>query len=304
MARALLACSVAAALLTAFDARGQSADRLERGKYLFRIAGCLGCHTDVKNKGAPLAGGRALRTPFGTFYGPNITAHPDAGIGGWSDEDFVRALRQGVAPEGHHYFPVFPYPSFTGMTEEDMLAIKAYIFSLPAIDQANRPHEIDFPFGWRFLMTFWKWVNFPQGPMVPDPSRSETWNRGAYLAEALGHCGECHTPRDVMGALDASMAYAGTPDGPDGEDVPNITADPETGIGRWSDGDLRFLLRTGLLPDGDAVGGAMGEVVDEGTSHLTDADIEGIITYLKSLPPIHNKIERKKAKEAASDDDW
>jgi mono/diheme cytochrome c family protein len=301
--RAVLAWGIAAGLLTAHQGHAESADAISRGAYLFRIAGCQGCHTDVKNKGAPLAGGRALATPFGTFYGPNITAHPKEGIGGWSDADFVRALREGISPEGQNLFPVFPYPSFTGMSEADMLAIKAYIFSLPPADRVNRPHEVDFPFGWRFLLTFWKWINFSEGPMTSDPKQSEAWNRGAYLVKAVAHCGECHTPRDALGALDAAMDFAGTLDGPDGWAVPNITSDPETGIGRWSDGDLRFLFRTSLLPDGDAVDGVMAEVVENGTSHLNDNDLEAIITYLKALPPIHNKIERKPEK-AASDDDW
>jgi mono/diheme cytochrome c family protein len=299
----ILACGIAAALLMAHQVHAADAQAISRGAYLFRVAGCLGCHTDVKNKGTPLAGGRALATPFGTFYGPNITAHPKEGIGGWSDEDFVRALRQGISPEGHNYFPVFPYPSFTGLSDADILAIKAYIFSLPTADRVNRPHEIDFPFGWRFLMTFWKWINFSEGPMAPDPKQSETWNRGAYLVQAVAHCGECHTPRDSLGALDAAMAYAGTLDGPDGEAVPNITPHPETGIGRWSDGDLRYLFRTSLLPDGDSVGGSMAEVVDDGTSHLSDGDLAAMITYLKALPPIHNKIERQQEKPA-SEDDW
>lgn len=282
-------------------ARAATPDMLARGEYVFRIAGCLSCHTDVKGGGRPLAGGRALKTPFGTFYGPNITAHPQAGIGGWSDEDFVRALRDGRRLDGSHYFPAFPYPAFTGMTREDMLALKAYILSLPADDRPNQAHEVGFPYNWRVLTGFWKWLNFTPGPWKPTPDKSDAWNRGAYLVEALAHCGECHTPRTALGGLDRDKAFAGTLEGPDGEAVPNITSDAETGIGRWSDGDLRFLLRSGLLPSGDVVGSVMGEVVEHGTSHLTQADLEAMITYLKSLPPIKNRIERKKKSSGGSD---
>lgn len=288
-------------LIAGFGLPVAAQDSIERGRYLFRIAGCQACHTDIKNKGTPLAGGRALVTPFGTFYGPNITPHPEHGIGGWSDRDFITALRHGVAPDGGNYFPVFPYPSFTGMADQDMLAIKAYLFSLPPVDQPNRPHEVDFPFGWRFLMTFWKWLNFSAGPLAPEPGRSAAWNRGAYLVRALGHCGECHTPRDSLGAPNHDMAYAGTKVGPDDDAVPNITTDRETGIGKWSDGDLKFLFRTGLLPDGDVVGGGMAEVVEDSTSHLTDADLAAMITYLKSLPAIRNQIERKKEEDGGGD---
>lgn len=274
--------------LAAADARGDPA-QIERGAYIFAAADCGACHTNVKEKGPLLAGGRPLGTPFGVFYSPNITPDPQTGIGRWSDADFVRALREGVSPDGAHYFPAFPYPSFTRMTEQDMLDLKAYVFSLPAVVQPNRPHEIDFPFGWRFSVWFWKQLNFTAGPFVPDPAQSAEWNRGAYLAEALAHCGECHTPRGWLGGLDMSAAYAGTTDGPDGETVPNITPDSETGIGTWSATDVVRLLRTGQLPDGDFVGSVMGEVVDNGTSKLTDADRAAIATYLASLPPIANR---------------
>jgi mono/diheme cytochrome c family protein len=133
---------------------------IARGEYLFRAANCQSCHTDAKNKGKLLAGGRALKTPFGTFYGPNITPDEDHGIGAWSDADFIAALRHGRAPDGSHYFPAFPFTAFTKMTDADMLALKAYIFTLPAVDRPNTPHEIDFPFGWRFLMSAWKWLAF------------------------------------------------------------------------------------------------------------------------------------------------
>jgi len=282
-------------------APAQDQDPLVRGEYLFQAAGCRACHTDAKNQGPLLGGGAPLKTSFGVFYGPNITAHPAQGIGSWSDRDFVAALREGVAPDGSHYFPVFPYTSFTGMTEADMLALKAYIFSLPVSDRESRPHEVEFPFGWRFLMTFWKALFFEPGPFRPDEARGELVNRGAYLAGALGHCAECHTPRNSLGALDQARAFSGTLEGPEGGKVPNITSDPKTGIGGWSDGDLRFLLRSGLTRSGDVVGGAMAEVVENGTSKLTEADLEALIAYLRALPPIENRIRSEKDPESSAD---
>ena len=271
---------------------------VERGKYLFHAANCQSCHTDSKNKGPLLAGGRALETPFGTFYGPNITPDPDHGIGAWSDADFIAALRHGRAPDGSHYFPVFPYTSFTRMTEADRRALGAYIFTPPPVARPNRPHEIRFPFGWRFLMGFWRWRHFEPGAFEPDPGRPDStkvkaWNRGAYLVEALGHCGECHTPRGITGGLDLDMAFAGTELGPEGERVPDITPHKETGIGDWSAARLRFLFRTGLLTSGDTVGGVMAEVVENSTGRMSDEDPKAIITYLETLPPIRNRIERK-----------
>ena len=146
-----------------------------------------------------LAGGAALLTPFGTFYGPNITPDPDHGIARWSDADFIRAMREGTAPDGRHYYPAFPYTSFTLMTDEDLLALKAYIFTLPPAAVPSRPHDLSFPFGFRGLMWTWKLLYLAPGPFVPDPARDADWNRGAYLVEGVGHCGECHTPRGFLG---------------------------------------------------------------------------------------------------------
>lgn len=257
-----------------------------RGAYVLRAAGCLACHTDAKNKGAPLAGGRALVTPFGTFYTPNITPDREHGIGAWSDADFLRALRAGVAPDGAHYYPAFPYASYTGMSEQDILDLKAYLFAQPAVAQSNRPHDLDFPFGFRFLLGIWKSLFFAEGRHVADPTRDERWNRGAYLVEHLGHCGECHTPRNFLGALNEDRRLAGNPVGPDGKKVPNITPDPDEGIGDWRESDIMYFLKTGFLPDGDVAGGAMTDVIEESTSHLTDADRAAIAAYLLSLPPL------------------
>lgn len=272
------------------DAAGTAAAEspLDRGAYLFAAAGCLGCHTDVPNKGPQLAGGRALKTPFGTFYTPNITADTETGIGGWSDQDFIGALRDGLSPAGDHLYPAFPYPSYTHMREEDMLAIKAYIFSLPAVRQENRAHDLGFPYSWRATLGVWKWLNFTPGEIAPDADRSSSWNRGAYLVEALTHCGECHTPRGALGGLERDLWLAGTTDGPDGEKVPNITPDQTTGIGAWSANQITGALRSGLLPDGDVVGSVMGEVVENSTSRMTPEDRAAIAEYLQTLPPIAN----------------
>ncbi len=262
----------------------------ERGAYLFSAGGCAGCHTDVKNKGAVGAGGRELKTPFGTFYGPNITPDPDQGIGRWSDVDFMRALRDGVSPQGTHYFPVFPFTSFTKIADADMRDLKAYLFSLPPSPKPRRPHDVGFPFNLRVVQYFWKLLFFDRGAFVADAVRSAELDRGAYLVEALGHCGECHTPRNRFGAGDRSLAYAGTRDGPDGTKTPNITPDHETGIGEWSVGDLTDLLKTGMTPAGDFVGATMAEIVRETTGKLTDRDLKAMVTYLRALPPIRNDL--------------
>ena len=285
-------CPVPRRLSPRCDRRGAAAadqgDAVARGAYLFTAAGCAGCHTDVAHQGAPLAGGRALKTPFGTFYGPNITADRTDGIGAWSDADIVAALGHGQAPDGSNLYPVFPYTSFTRMTDADALAIKAYIFSLPPVAQPSRPHDVPFPLSWRFTLTFWKWLEFDPGVFQPHPDHDAQWNRGAYLVEALGHCGECHTPRDWLGGLETSAALSGNPTGPDGSKVPNLTGDPATGLGNWTAQQIATVLKICLLPNGDVVGSAMGEVVNRGTSKLTDEDRQAIAAYLKSLPPIVN----------------
>ncbi len=268
-----------------------------RGAYIFLAAGCGECHTDRKNHGTPLAGGRALDTPFGVFYSPNITPDPVYGIGKWSDADFVRALRHGIGPAGQHYFPVFPFPSFTLMTEQDMLDLKAYLFSEPPVAQKNKPHQIRFPFGFRALMVGWDALFLARGPLAADPARPPEWNRGAYLVRALGHCGECHTPRNLLGATEPSRFLSGSDQAPEGKGgVPNITPDKATGLGDWSAADIAYLLDTGFKPDGDSVGRQMGEVVDASTSQLSTADRNAIAAYLRSLPPVRHALAKRKIK--------
>jgi mono/diheme cytochrome c family protein len=256
-----------------------------RGAYLANAADCETCHTDKEHHGQPYAGGRALATPFGTFYSPNITPDPETGIGSWSEAQFLRALRLGVRPDGANYFPVFPYPSFTKITDQDARAIKAYLFSLPAVRQANRTHDVSFPFSWRFLQTGWKLLFFNPGPFRPAPERSAAYNRGAYLVTALAHCGECHTPRNWFGAMESDRFLAGNPNGPDGKRVPNITSDPKTGIGKWSEDEIVGLLTDGHTPEFDFVSGAMGEVVTT-TARLSEEDRRAIAVFLRSVPAV------------------
>lgn len=278
-------------LVAATTAVAQGNDLVARGAYLFALGGCVGCHTDAKNKGPMLAGGEPLKTPFGTFYAPNITRDPTYGIGKWSDADFIRALREGVAPDGSHYFPVFPYPAFTEMTDDDLKALRAYIFSLPPVAKASRPHDVGFPFSWRFLQLGWRMLFFERGPFKPDPAKPAAWNRGAYLALGVLHCGECHTPRNALGGLDRSKWLAGADKahGPEGNAVPNITPDPKTGIGKWSSEEVATYLETGMDPDGDTAGSLMADVIERSTSKLTPEDRAAIVTYLKSVPPVQGE---------------
>jgi len=190
-----------------------------------------------------------------------------------------------VRPDGTDYFPVFPYPSFTGITDDDARAIKAYLFAQPAVRQPSRPHDVAFPFSWRFLQNGWKLLFFTPGPFHPAPNRSEIHNRGAYLVTALVHCGECHTPRNIFGATKPSRFLAGTPDGPDGKKVPNITPDRETGIGKWSLDEIIGVLTAGHTPDFDFVGGAMAEIV-KNTARLNEADRRAIAVFVQSVPAV------------------
>ena len=258
---------------------------IERGAYLVHAGGCITCHTADDEHAVPFSGGRALESPFGTFYSPNITPDRVTGIGEFSDEDFVRAFHDGVNPDGDAYFPAFPYTSYTGMTRADLLDIKAYLFSLEPVGHPNREHDLPMMMSSRTAAGIWKSRYFEPGRFVRDPQKSERWNRGAYLVRHLGHCGECHTPRHALGALRRERELAGNPDAPEDESVPNITPH-EDGIGDWSRGDIEYFLEIGMLPDGDFTGSSMADVVEDNTSHLTRDDRLAIATYLKSLPPL------------------
>ncbi len=276
----LLACATAPAA-----AQGDA----KRGDYLSKAAGCLGCHTEEKKGAINYAGGRALKTPFGTFYGPNITPHREAGIGKWTEADFIKALRHGKRPDGANYFPAFPYPSFTSMTDADMSDLWAYLRTLPANAQTSRAHDVGFPYNIRFAVTFWKWLFFKPGAFAPDAKATPAVNRGAYLTTALGHCGECHTPRNFMGGPRKDRFLAGGK-GPEGKDIPNLT--PTTLKKKWGDKDLADFLSAGLTPDGDVPAEAMGEVIRNTTGLLTAADLAAMIAFLRALPPLPDETRK------------
>lgn len=268
--------------------------QLKQGEYIYRAAGCEGCHTDSKHAGKPLAGGHALATPFGTFYSPNITSDKETGIGRWSEQDFLRALRAGMSPDGDHYYPAFPYPSYTQLSDDDMRALWAYLKARPPVMQANRQHDLKWFARSRSFVGSWKRLYFTPGAYQPDATKSKTWNRGAYLAEAAAHCGECHTPRNTLGGVKTKQRYAGTREGPDDGVVPNITPDKNTGIGKWRPSELIEYLETGLTPEGDSAGDLMAEVIDNGLKYLTKDDLAAIAEYVLSLPPVENSVHKPK----------
>ena len=278
---ARLACAL---LLLACAAGGNAAAAgdASRGRYVAIAGGCVGCHTEDRKDAPPFAGGHALKTPYGTFYGPNLTPHPQAGLGRWSEADFVRAMRAGMRPDGAHYYPAFPYTSYTRISDDDLADLWAYLRSLPPDSRPNRAHELRFPFGWRHAIAAWKWLFFTPGPFASDARRPATVNRGAYLVDVLGHCGECHTPRNFLGALKRDRPFAGGK-GPTGKDVPNLTP---TRLKKWSDAELKEFLITGITPEFDSADESMAEVVRNTTSQLTPADLAAMIAYLRALPPL------------------
>ena len=267
-----------------------AASDIVHGEYLFKAAGCGNCHTDPgakgKNrrpKGQALAGGRPLKTPFGTFYTPNITPDPLAGIGAWSFKEFRRAMLRGIAPNNTPYYPVFPYTSYTGMSENDLTDLWAYIKAQKPSLRQNREHDLEFPFNVRSLMHGWRLLFFAEGATsIRNESQSDLWNRGAYLVRVLAHCGECHTPRNVMGAMDMSRELSGNPIGPGGN-IPGLDPSKTNGIGDWSNADLVEYLTSGMTPEGDFAGGKMAEVIDNSTAIMSDYDRNAIAAFLKSL---------------------
>lgn len=257
----------------------------ERGAYLVRAGGCVTCHWNRKANGAPFAGGLPLETPFGTFATPNITPDADTGIGKWSDEDFVRALTHGEGVHGEELYPVFPYTTYSRMTVEDALAIKAYLFTLAPVRTTHPSNDIAFPFSIRALMKGWKLLFFEGArPLASDAARDATWNRGRYLVDALGHCGECHTPRGSFGQQVAAAYLQGNPKGPDGWKVPALAGAKAGDFAQWSMEEIAEYLKSGLRPNFDSAQGPMADVIEDGTKHLTDEDRRAISLYLKSLP--------------------
>ncbi len=272
----LVAMSLAPAAMAAPDA-----DIVARGKYLAQAADCAACHVAP---GGALAGGRAFSTPFGTIYSSNITPDRKAGIGDYTDDEWVAALQQGVGRGGKHLYPAMPYTNYTQMTRDDALAIKAYITTLPASTEAAPANDLHFPFNIRFLMVFWNYLYNPDHRFAPDATHDAAWNRGAYLAEALGHCQQCHTPRNFMQGLKASQAYAGAPQ--QGWMAYNITSDGQSGIGNWSENDLAAYLSSGHADNHGMAAGPMAEAVSYSLRYLTPDDAKALAHYIKALPAI------------------
>jgi len=256
---------------------------LANGKTMFYAGGCAGCHaTPGQEDKTRLGGGLALKSPFGTFYVPNISADPNDGIGAWSEADFVTALWKGTSPHGEHYYPALPYTSYQRMKLEDVRDLFAYLKTLPPVAGRQRNHVMMFPFNIRRGVGLWKLLFLDGQPFKPDPTQSAQWNRGAYLVNGPGHCAECHSPRNFAGGIIASQRFAGGPN-PDGEGwIPNIT---QKGLADWSEKEIAYMLETGMTPDGDSVGSSMTEVV-RNCSQLSADDRTAIAAYIKSLPPV------------------
>jgi mono/diheme cytochrome c family protein len=258
---------------------------LARGEYLARMADCAACHLGADGK---LSGGRALKTPFGTIYASNITPDAKDGVGAYSDDEWVAALQQGIGRGGKHLYPAMPYTNYTLMTRQDALAIKSYILSLPASSVPTPANDMRFPFNIRFLMVFWNYLYNPDHRFTPDARRDAAWNRGAYLAEALGHCQQCHSPRNFLQGLQSGRAYAGYIQ--QGWKAYNITSDPASGIGDWSEQDIATYLSTGHADGHGVASGPMAEAVSYSLRYLTPPDAAALAHYVKSIPPIRTEV--------------
>jgi len=258
------------------------ASLVERGAYLARAADCMACHTKPGAK--DFAGGLGFKLPFGTLYSTNITPDKETGIGNYSDADFLNAVHRGIRRDGARLYPAMPYVSYTYMTDDDALAIKAYLFSLPAVHEQAPANTLSFPYDQRWAMMFWSALFNPDTRFAPDTSKSPEWNRGAYLSEALAHCGECHTPRNLAFALDNRKKFSGAVTA--GWHAFNITSDKATGIGGWNDADLASYLANGHASGHGTASGPMGEAVDRSFSQMTADDIKSMVAYVRSVPPI------------------
>jgi len=254
---------------------------VERGAYLARAADCMVCHTTEGGK--EYAGGLGFKLPFGTLYSTNITPDKDTGIGNYSDQDFLAAMHRGIRRDGARLYPAMPFTSYTYISDADALAIKAYLFSLPPVRAAAPENTLMFPFNQRWAMGFWSALFNPDTRFEPDTSKSPEWNRGAYLAEALAHCGECHTPRNLAFALNNRLKFAGAVTA--GWRAFNISSDKTTGVGAWRDDDLVSYLSIGHADGHGTASGPMGEAVDHSLSKLAPEDIRAVVAYLRSVPP-------------------
>jgi mono/diheme cytochrome c family protein len=254
---------------------------IARGAYLVKAADCAACHNAPGGK--PFAGGLAFKLPFGTIYSTNITSDKETGIGSWSDDDLVLALHQGIAKGGSHLYPAFPYTSYTGLSRDDIVAMKAYLFSLPAVHAPARPNELSFPFNQRWTMAFWNLVFLDQHRFRPDPGATDKENRGQYLATPLGHCGECHTPRNLGFAMALSKQFSGAM--LQGWHAYNITSDKGYGIGDWSDEQIADYLSSGHATGRGSAAGPMAEAVANSLQYLTKDDVTALVSYLRRVEP-------------------
>jgi mono/diheme cytochrome c family protein len=274
------------------SAMGPRTPDLANGKEMFYAGGCASCHaTPAQEDKTRLGGGLGLKSPYGTFYVPNISPDPNDGIGKWTEAEFASAMLRGTSPDGRHYFPAFPYTSYQRMRMEDVRDLFAYLKTLAPMSGKIRDHEVAFPYNVRRTLGGWKFLFVDGKPFQPDLAQSPAWNRGAYLVNGPGHCAECHSPRNALGAIVTSQRFAGGPN-PEGEGwVPNIT---QQGLKDYSESDIAYLLETGNTPEGDSVGGAMTPVI-RNTSQLTPEDRAAMATYIKSLPPVEGpkKPEKK-----------
>ncbi len=265
------------------SALGPHTADLKNGEEMFYAGGCASCHAVPKQDDrTKLGGGLALKSPFGTFYVPNISSDKKDGIGGWTEAQFVTAMTKGTSPQGEHYYPAFPYTSYHGMKPKDLRDLFAYLKTLPPVQGKVRDHDLPFPFNIRLTLGGWKMLFLDNKAIAPDPSKSAQWNRGKYLVNGPGHCAECHSPRNIFGGIVSGQRFAGGPN-PEGEGwVPNIT---QKHLGKWTVDDFAYFLETGDLPDGDSAGGDMTKVI-KNTSKLSKADREAMAVYLKSLAPV------------------
>ncbi len=287
--------AVTVVLSPAFCNAGETS-LVSQGRYLTQLAGCPSCHTAP---GRPsFAGGYVMKLPMGTLYTPNITPDRETGIGTWSDDDFVRAMQQGVGRDGRHLYPAFPYTSYTLMTRSDILAIKAYLFSLAPVHNVPPPDSMKFPYNMRSLIGGWNRLFLSDRRFQDDSHQSAQWNRGAYLVRSVGHCGECHTPRGRLSqAMEQSKFLGGGI--ADGWSAYNITSDPIAGIGAWSSDDLKRYLLSGAAPGKGWAAGPMGLEVANSTRYLTEEDVLSVVTYLRTVIPVRagDKVSRSAAAE-------
>jgi mono/diheme cytochrome c family protein len=301
-AAALISFAGGSPVLAQTPSSGTGEPNVANGKYMYYAGGCASCHAapasnkcdDAKTKDelAPV-GGRCLKSEFGTFYVPNITPDKETGIGGWSSEDFIKAMTTGTSPKGENYYPAFPYASYQKMTRSDLLDLWAFLQTIAPVSATVPGHDLSFPYSIRRGVRLWKSLYLDGKTFVPDPSKSAQINRGAYLAEGPGHCGECHTPRTSLGGMIAAKKMSGAPD-PAGKDfIPNITPD-KTGIGSWSEKDISYALQSGFTPEGDVLGSTMAKV-QQNMAQLTPEDRDAIAAYLKSIPAVVNERPKKKS---------